>query len=62
MNTIKDKNGKVLGSVREVGRETIATNSSGKIVGIYNSTTNLTKDGNGKIISTSNSVVSRLFS
>lgn len=61
METVKDKNGKVLGFVRETGRETIATNSSGKVVGIYNSTTNLTKDKNMRIFSTGNSAKSLLF-
>jgi hypothetical protein len=57
MQNIKDKNGKIMGTVRNVGHETIATDSRGKIVGIYNETSNLTKDGNGKIVSTSNTVV-----
>lgn len=61
MNTVKNKDGKVLGFIRESGKETIATNSQGKIVGIYNSNTNLTKDSNLKIISTGNSVISQLF-
>ena len=61
MNTIKNKDGKVLGFVREVGKETIATNASGKIVGIYNSASNFTKDGNLKIVSTSNTAISQLF-
>lgn len=61
MNTIKNKDGKVLGFIRESGKETVALSSSGKVVGVYNSTTNLTKDGNLKIISTGNTVVSQLF-
>lgn len=61
MNTVKDKNGKVLGFIRESGKETIVTNSSGKVVGIYNSATNLSKDKDLKIISTENSIISQLF-
>jgi hypothetical protein len=61
MNTIKNKDGKVLGFIRESGKETVALSSSGKVIGVYNSTTNLTKDGNLKIISTGNTVVSQLF-
>ncbi len=61
MNTIKNKDGKVLGFVREVGKETIVNNASGKIVGIYNSASNLTKDCNLKIVSTSNTAISQLF-
>jgi hypothetical protein len=61
MNTIKNKDGKVLGFVREVGKETIVNNANGKIVGIYNSASNLTKDGNLKIVSTSNTAISQLF-
>ena len=61
MNTVKDKNGKVLGFIRESGKETIVTNSSGKVVGIYNSVTNLSKDKDLKIISTENSIISQLF-
>ena len=61
MNTIKNKDGKVLGFIRESGKETVAISSSGKVVGVYNTTTNLTKDGNLKIVSTGNTVVSQLF-
>ena len=61
MNTIKNKDGKVLGFIRESGKETVAISSSGKVVGVYSSTTNLTKDGNLKIVSTGNTVVSQLF-
>lgn len=61
MEIVKDKNGKVLGFIKESGRETIATNTNGKIVGIYNPVTNLTKDANLRIISTGNSVISQLF-
>ena len=46
MNTIKNKDGKVLGFIRESGKETVAISSSGKVVGVYSSTTNLTKDVN----------------
>lgn len=61
MNTIKNKDGKVLGFIRECGKETVAISSSGKVVGVYSSTTNLTKDVNLKIVSTGNSVISQLF-
>jgi hypothetical protein len=61
MNTIKNKDGKVLGFIRESGKETVAISSSGKVVGVYSSTTNLTKDVNLKIVSTGNSVINQLF-
>ncbi len=61
MNTIKNKDGKLLVFIRESGKETVAISSSGKVVGVYNTTTNLTKDGNLKIVSTGNTVVSQLF-
>ena len=61
MNTIKNKDGKGLGFIRESGKETVALSSSGKVVGVYSSTTNLTKDGNLKIVSVGNSVVNQLF-
>ena len=61
MNTIKNKDGKVLGFIRDSGKETVALSSSGKVVGVYSSTTNLTKDGNLKIVSVGNSVVNQLF-
>ena len=61
MNTLKNKDGKVLGFIRESGKETVALSSSGKVVGVYSSTTNLTKDGNLKIVSVGNSVVNQLF-
>ena len=61
MNTIKNKDGKVLGFIRESGKETVVLSSSGKVVGVYSSTTNLTKDGNLKIVSVGNSVVNQLF-
>ena len=35
MNTIKNKDGKVLGFIRESGKETVAISSSGKVVGVY---------------------------
>ena len=61
METIKDKNGKMLGFITKSGRDTVAINASGKIVGIYNPITGLTKDGNLRVVSIGNRVTGQLF-
>ena len=51
METVKDKNAKLLGFIRKSGRDTIGINATGKLVGIYNQITDLTKNGNLRIVS-----------
>ena len=61
METVKDKNAKLLGFIRKSGRDTIGINATGKIVGIYNPITGITKDGNLRVVSIGNSVTGQLF-
>jgi hypothetical protein len=51
----------MLGFITKSGRDTIAINGSGKIVGVYSPITGLTKDGNLRVVSIGNSVTGQLF-
>jgi len=59
--TLRDKNGKVLGSIRESGGIMKLYNVGGRFLGSFDKSSNITKDAGGTIVATAGNLLVSLL-
>ena len=61
METLRDKNGKVIGTIRESGGVLKLYSTGGRMLGSYDKSSNITKDSGGSIVATSGNLLVSLL-
>lgn len=54
IENLRDRNGHLLGKIKEVNGEYQVRDTNGKLLGRYNPKTNVTRDRNGKLVGRGN--------
>lgn len=57
MQILRDRNGKMIGQLTQLGENTRLANRNGKFMGYYNTKYDLTYDRNGKMVGRGNTLI-----
>ena len=59
--TLRDKNGKIIGTIRESGGVMKLYSVGGKMLGSYDKSSNVTKDSGGSVVATAGNLLVSLL-